>query len=238
MADNNELADERKLLLSRFGKSGIDDFSETEMLKMFLFSMTPRRKVNPAAQSLTEKFGSLKNVLSAPISELEGIEDVGKTAARQLRFIGALIDDLNRAQPSVKESFASVEKAADYLIAHLKDKSSEYLTLLLLDNNNALLDVRDITSNRPNHITVSTREIIRQIMEYNCRNVIIAHNHPDGTETPSGNDLKRTRELGEVFKIIGVGLVDHIIVCKDKALSLRESGYLEDLFPKKARGKK
>lgn len=238
MADNNKLADERKLLLGRFGKSGIDDFSETEMLKMFLFSMTPRCKVSPAVQSLTEKFGSLKNVLFAPLSELEEIKDVGKIAALQLRFIGALIDYLTRPQPLVKERFASFDKAADYLIAHFKNESAEILTLLLLDNNNALLDVRDITSNRPNHITVSNREIIGQIVKYNCRKVIIAHNHPDGTAAPSGSDLKRTRELGEIFKKIGVGLVDHIIVCKDKALSLRKSGYLEDLFPKKARGKK
>lgn len=229
--DNNHAGD-RELLLNKFSKLGIDGLTEAEMLEMLLFLMLPRRDVYPAAHNLIREFGSLKNVLFAPIPELKRIEGVGLKAALLLRFFGDVSGYLNKTTPEEKEILTSFDTITQFCVNQFKDKSSEILTLLLFNDKDSLQHVLNISSDKPNHIAADYREIIRQILMYDCRKVIIAHNHPAGTENPSDSDIICTRELCDIFEIIGVELVDHIIVNQDKAMSLRDSGNLED------RGKK
>lgn len=230
MAENdNHHAGCRELLLRKFSEHGIDGLSETEMLEMLLLLIMPRCDAGSVANSLIKEFGSLKTVLFASNYELKRVEGVGDNTAHQLRFVGDIANCLIQTQPLENKDLKDFNSITEYCIDHFKDKSSEELTLLLFDDEYSLLNVHNITDNRPNCITVGNRDIVRLIMQYKCRKVIIAHNHPTGTAEPSCKDLKRTRELGEYLKIIGVELVDHIIVCKDKALSLRESGYLKKI---------
>ncbi|WP_277874817.1 JAB domain-containing protein [Aeribacillus composti] len=41
---------------------------------------------------------------------------------------------------------------------------------------------------------------------------MVAHNHPSGNPQPSREDLEVTKRLGDVGKIIGIEILDHIIV--------------------------
>jgi len=54
-----------------------------------------------------------------------------------------------------------------------------------------------------------------------CVYAIFAHNHPsDGTE-PSKGDIELTKRLAEAGEIVGIGVLDHIIVCDKDCLSLK-----------------
>lgn len=87
-----------------------------------------------------------------------------------------------------------------------------------------------MSSNLPNHVNVDLREIISQAMKYNAYKLVIAHNHLTGKPDPSGDDLDFTKYLCKYLKSIKVELVDHIIVANDKALSLRYSGRLSEIW--------
>lgn len=230
MKNDNPHSGHRERMWSKFSGFGIDVFDEHEILEMLLFLMLPRVNTNTIAHRLIDEFGSLKNVLLAPSEELQRVDGIGKNAAMQMNFIGALISYVNRKEITAKESFSSSEIVTEYCIKHFKDKSSENLALLLLDDKYALLHVHDISSNMPNHIAVDYREIFAQIMKYDCRKVVIAHNHVVGTAEPSDDDLKLTREVGAALKIVSVGLVDHIIVHNGTAVSMRGSGFLNDIW--------
>lgn len=231
MAKNDNIhAGHRARMLGKFAELGINAFTEHEKLEVLLFLMIPRRNTNNIAHDLINEFGSLKSVLFAPIDELERIDGVGKNTAILLRLIGALTDFLNETQVSAKECFASFEKVTEYCVHHLKDKISEEITLLLLDDKYSLLHVHDMSNNKPNHIVAKSREIIGQIIKYECRKIIIAHNHLTGTAAPSDDDLMNTRKIGELLKFVDVGLVDHIIVYKDQAFSMRNSGFLNEIW--------
>ncbi|EAG7299568.1 hypothetical protein J73031_00005 [Listeria monocytogenes] len=51
------------------------------------------------------------------------------------------------------------------------------------------------------------------------------HNHPSGDPTPSSEDLLVTKRLAEAGNIVGITLLDHIIIGKNKYISLKEKGY-------------
>lgn len=231
MAENGDIhKGHRKRMMEKFSNFGIDVFSEHEKLEILLYLMLPRKNTNTIAHDLIKKFGSLKNLLIAPGDELQKIEGIGKNTSLNLQFVGAFTNHLNRVHAAPKESFAVQEKVSEFCINYFKDKIKEVLTLILLDDKYTLLQVCDIDSDEPNHIKVGLREIVGLIMKYDSRNVIIAHNHIKGTANPSDDDIRQTREINGYLKAINVGLVDHIIVSKDNAISLRNQGIMNDVW--------
>ena len=57
--------------------------------------------------------------------------------------------------------------------------------------------------------------------------IIVAHNHPGGSLTPSREDLETTETLIKAGDLLGVKVIDHIIVSSNGLCSLREThGYM------------
>lgn len=56
----------------------------------------------------------------------------------------------------------------------------------------------------------------------NAVSVILCHNHPSGTPTPSTEDLESTKLLVDAGKMLGIKVLDHFIITPTDYLSLRE----------------
>ena len=63
--------DHRKRVKERFRSEGLDHFSEIHALELLLFFAIPQGDTNPLAHKLLNQFGSLTQVLDAPVEELE-----------------------------------------------------------------------------------------------------------------------------------------------------------------------
>ncbi len=59
--------------------------------------------------------------------------------------------------------------------------------------------------------------------------VVLAHNHPSGDATPSSQDERLTRVMQRAGATLGIRIVDHLIVTRDKVTSMREAGLLFDV---------
>ena len=69
---------------------------------------------------------------------------------------------------------------------------------------------------------VTPREVFRSAIINNCDSIILAHNHPSGNLEPSREDILITQKLVECGKIIGIGIIDHIIFSLDGYYALSE----------------
>jgi len=67
-----------------------------------------------------------------------------------------------------------------------------------------------------NESLVHPREIFQEALKQNACSVILAHNHPSGSNEPSQSDLEITRRIKDAGKIMGIEVLDHIIVTKGK----------------------
>lgn len=56
--------------------------------------------------------------------------------------------------------------------------------------------------------------------------VVLAHNHPSGSLTPSEEDLKLTLRLSQAGAVLGVHLLDHLIITKDEHFSFSDHGLI------------
>lgn len=74
---------------------------------------------------------------------------------------------------------------------------------------------------------VHPREVFRPAILAAASSIVVMHNHPSGDTTPSGEDLRITRQLVDAGKIVGIEVLDHVIVGDmpdSKTVSIRESG--------------
>lgn len=56
--------------------------------------------------------------------------------------------------------------------------------------------------------------------------VILVHNHPSGSITPSESDIKVTRQAKKALEILDIRLTDHLIMTKSAYYSFSDNGFL------------
>ena len=96
-----------------------------------------------------------------------------------------------------------------------------------MNTKNEMINVEDITVGLINSSLVQAREIFRCAILKNAYSVILAHNHPSGDPTPSGNDREVTDKIVEAGKILGIKVCDHIIIGNDSYYSFLEKGMID-----------
>lgn len=103
----------------------------------------------------------------------------------------------------------------DYL-KDMRDLPKEHLRGLYLDSRYQLVHDEVISIGSLTANIIHPREVFRPAIEYSASAVILAHNHPSGIAKPSDADIAITRQIVEAGKIVGIGLLDHVIITKNK----------------------
>lgn len=73
-----------------------------------------------------------------------------------------------------------------------------------------------------NEVQVHPRDVFRMAVRKNAVHIIVAHNHPSQDVSPSDLDIELTKKLSEAGNLLGIPLLDHIILNKDRHLSIME----------------
>ena len=73
---------------------------------------------------------------------------------------------------------------------------------------------------------VYPREIVKLALKYNAHAVVLGHNHPDGTSTPSVADITITQQIQQALSTVDILLIDHIIMSAKGSYSFAEHGHL------------
>jgi DNA repair protein RadC len=110
-------------------------------------------------------------------------------------------------------------RTASQVCAYLKDMQDlpkEYLRGLYLDSHYQLIHDEVVSIGTLTSNIIHPREVFRPALEYSASAVILAHNHPSGISKPSDADVTITRQIVEAGKILGISLLDHVIIAKNK----------------------
>ena len=71
---------------------------------------------------------------------------------------------------------------------------------------------------------VRPAEVLRPAVVVAAPHIIVAHNHPSSDPTPSPQDIAITKELAEAATLLGVELLDHVVIGRSEATSLKDRG--------------
>jgi DNA repair protein RadC len=78
-----------------------------------------------------------------------------------------------------------------------------------------VLSIGTLTSN-----VIHPREVFKPALEFNAAALILVHNHPSGEVTPSAADVEVTKQIIEAGRIMGITVLDHIVVARDRYTSI------------------
>jgi DNA repair protein RadC len=216
----------RERLRRRFAEGGEAALPDYELLELLLFRSIPQRDVKPLAKQLIQHFGSFAEVVGAPLSRLREVKGVGESVALDLKIVEAALKRTMKGQVAKKPVLSSWSSVIDYCRLAMAFAEREQFRILFLDRKNALIADEVQQTGTVDHTPVYPREVVRRALELSATALILVHNHPSGDPTPSGADMRMTRELVDIAKPLGIAIHDHIIVGRDGHASFKGLGLI------------
>jgi DNA repair protein RadC len=113
------------------------------------------------------------------------------------------------------------------LIRHYADRRQEKFIGISLNGAHEVIAIRIVTVGLVNQTIAHPREVYADMIGDRANAAIVAHNHPSGTVTPSEEDDALTERLSEAGKILGIGLLDHLIFTDSSYYSYSQDGKLK-----------
>jgi len=148
--------------------------------------------------------------------QLQKIESVKETAVKY-----GEVSPIFLKPADIKSYVSAFEATLDAL-----ELDKERFYVFGLDTRNGLKFMDIVSTGTLNHNLVHPREVFRPAIIVGCASVIIAHNHPAGSLSPSDKDIALTKRLVSGGKLLGIGLLDHVIISKEGFSSFKEKGLI------------
>ncbi|BCN29541.1 JAB domain-containing protein [Anaeromicropila herbilytica] len=129
---------------------------------------------------------------------------------------------------------ATPEQSGAYfvpLLSGIKDK--EKFMVAFLDNGSNVIHTSTIAEGTVSGINIYPRDIVKEALACDCSAIIIAHNHPGGTNHASNEDIKMTQKLCEIFEPLSIYVYDHIIVTGLSYISLSQQNLIQNKMEKR-----
>jgi len=108
------------------------------------------------------------------------------------------------------------------------DDDKEHFWAIFLNTQNHYLMHTLVSIGTLSASLVHPREVLGPALREGAASVILVHNHPSGDPSPSREDLRLTRQLGDAARLLDHTVHDHIIIGNGTGawVSLAERGLI------------
>lgn len=108
----------------------------------------------------------------------------------------------------------------------MNNLSYEKMVMLTLNTQHQVVGCFEVARGTVDGSAIYPREIVTRALLTNAKAVILAHNHPSGTPSPSRADITVTQKVKDVLAMLDIDLLDHIIVAHYNTYSMADNGQL------------
>lgn len=226
--EHRQVAGHRHRLRERFLKAGLVGFADYEVVELLLTLAIPRLDVKQPAKALIARFGDLRGILDAPIEELRAVPRIGSVTPVALQIIKAAATLYLQQSSEGRDSLAEPARLADFWRMRIGALQNENFEVAYLDSAYRLLrdGVETLEEGTIDRAAVYPRRIIEAALKRGAAAIVIAHNHPNGSVTPSDHDKVLTRAIVLAAETVHLRVVDHLIVAAQETFSFRKAGLL------------
>jgi DNA repair protein RadC len=207
-------------------ESGISALSNYELIAILFRTGIKGVSGVDLAKSLLKEAGSLRNIASKSPKELARICNIGMVRAITLLSAIELSKRFSFEDIKELEKIDGAEEAYQFLKPRLRDLPYEVFGAIFLNQKHGVISFNELFRGTVNLSAVHPREVIREVLKENATAVIIAHNHPSGSVTPSAEDKALTERIEILLNHLEVKLLDHIIIGGNSYLSFAKEGML------------
>ena len=102
----------------------------------------------------------------------------------------------------------------------------EEFWVLYLNNSNKVIQKNQLSKGGITGTLVDVRLVLKNALEVGATGIILAHNHPSGTLTPSEADKQLTNKLKVASESLDIKVLDHVIVTEKAYFSFADENLL------------
>lgn len=154
------------------------------------------------------------------IEELMQIKGIGKIKAIQLKAVSELavrmLAPTNYKKVIIKQPY----DLAKILMEEMRLQKREIAKIVILNNKNEILKIKDIAIGGTNYANLSIKDIMAEPIKMKAPKIILVHNHPSGDPTPSKQDIEFTNMIYDVATTLEIQLLDHLVIGNQKYTSI------------------
>lgn len=176
------------------------------------------------ANEVLRAAGGLHELARLPDYALAALPHVGEQRAKQIRALTEWALLLGQVDTPEPVQLRSAGDAANLLMLEMSLLEQEELRVIGLDTKNKLKFVETIYKGSLNAAVVRIAEVLRRPVTTQCASIILVHNHPSGDPTPSPEDVRVTELVRESGSLLDIAVLDHIIIGRNRYVSLKERG--------------
>lgn len=214
-------AGHRRRLKERFFNAGRKALADYELIELLLTYAIPRVDTKPTAKALLKKFKTIFNVLQQPYDRLLEITGIGPEAATYISLIQACLTRAMEKTIEHRKAVSGPEDIFAYVRMHFGPSTIECLHALYLDEARHVVHHQEVAMGTVDRLPLYPREVLKPALIHNATGMILVHNHPDGKPVPSENDLALTKKIEDLSAMFDIKLLDHLIVTKLQAYSIK-----------------
>ena len=213
----------REKLLDR----GAEALTDAELLAILLRTgnASTGESALDHARLLLTKFGGIKGIDNAPVTDLRSIKGIGPAKSAQLKAGLEIGRRLGREKWEAGQALRSSEDVFRHF-AELEKEKREIFYVVLLNNKNRKIREVKISEGSLTASLVHPREVFNPVIRESAAAVIFVHNHPSGDPAPSPEDIDITRRLKQVGEVMGIRVLDHVVIGRDRYYSFSDKGML------------
>ena len=218
---------EKERPLEKAAYAGIGTLSNAELLALIIHSGGKDRSALTIAEDILASCGDgLYDLGCMDFGELTKIRGLGIGKAGAVLAAAELGKRMSASRQPARKRAASSSDIAGLFMERLRYEKKEHFFSVLLNAKGEILCSDDISVGQLTNTIVHPREVFANAVRRRAASVIFVHNHPSGDPSPSDEDIQTTARLAEAGKILGIGVVDHVIIGDGKYTSLLKLGLL------------
>ena len=208
----------------RLLRNGVECLSNVELLAILLRTGTREKNVLELARVLLEDTdGKIGGIASMSIGELMQLDGLGPAKAASLAASFELGKRYSlESSGKKKKPISSPADVYKIMIPHMKSLDHEECWVLLLISANIVLSSIRISTGTVRTCPIDAARISKAAIIAGATGVILAHNHPSGSPSPSAADIKETTKLKSALDTFSSSLVDHIIFAEGRYYSFAD----------------
>jgi DNA repair protein RadC len=217
----------------RLLREGAAKLSDADLLAILIRVGVPKESAVTGGRRIANRFADrLETLRVASLSELRDVSRAATKASYcQIMAgieLGRRVAAAEANRPPELSRITSTSAAVEYCerrFAHLAgDAVQEEFHIVTLDTKHKPIQTHQITVGTLDASLVHPREVFRPAIRDAASAVLLVHNHPSGDPTPSREDHQVTDRLTRAGELLGITVLDHIVVARERTVSLREEG--------------
>lgn len=169
---------------------------------------------------------NLANLSKLSISELENFNGIGEAKAISILTGLELGSRLRLSEAEKQVKITSSKEVFELMQPLLGALNHEEFWVLFLNNSNKVQHKVLLSKGGLTGTVVDVRVLFKQALEFLATGIILCHNHPSGSLSPSRADKEITNKIIQAGLSLDIKVMDHLIVTEKAYFSFADESLL------------